>query len=57
MTLYDPNAPDSLYALDKTEMRDVAKEIKPEITDAEFELLWTDFWVRKEEHLRMKALN
>ena len=55
--IHDPLDDDSLYWLSKEEFRAAARGVKPDITDEEFNALWEDFWDRKEEYLRRRALH
>jgi hypothetical protein len=46
-----------LNELDKDEMWDVARVLKPGVTREEFEEMWAEFCEMKDEHERRKALS
>jgi len=45
-----------LDELDKIEMWDLARVLRPGITEEEFNQMWSDFQQKKREHERTKGL-
>ena len=46
-----------LDGFDKTEWRDVVRTLRPDITDAEYDVMWDENMARKEARLRQRSLH
>lgn len=46
-----------LHEYTKDEWFDIARKLKPGLSEAEYDVMWNDFQIAKAEHIRKRGLN